>query len=54
MLGQYTVRYSLITEAFEFACIDFWFNGKSIFTRAIASSSLGNNDEKLKRIIEEF
>lgn len=54
MIGQYTVRYSLITEAFEFACIDFWFNGKAIFTRAIASSSLGNNDEKLKRIIEEF
>ena len=49
--SQYCVRYFLITEAFEYAFIDFWFNANRLWTRAIASSSLGEVDYALKSLL---
>ena len=50
----YSVRYFLITEAFEYAFVDLWFNANNLWTRAIASSSLGNNDKLLKCLLGEL
>ena len=50
----YSVRYFLITEAFEYAFIDFWFNSNHLWTRAIASSSLGEDDNSLKSLLSEL
>lgn len=54
MPSAYCVRYFLITEAFEYAFIDFWFNASHLWTRAIASSSLGENDNALKSLLSEL
>ena len=53
-LNQYCTRYFFITEAFEYAFIDFWCNAQNIFTRAFASSSLGDNDSKLRRLLDFY
>ncbi len=50
----YSVRYFLITEAFEYAFVDIWFNANNLWTRAIASSSLGDNDKLLKCLLQEL
>ena len=50
----YSVRYFLITEAFEYAFVDLWFNANNLWTRAIASSSLGDNDKLLKCLLQEL
>ena len=50
----YCVRYYLITETFEYAFIDLWFNANNLWTRAIASSSLGDNDKLLKYLLQEL
>lgn len=50
----YSVRYFLITEAFEYAFIDLWFNANNLWTRAIASSSLGDKDNVLKSLLDEL
>jgi hypothetical protein len=50
----YSVRYFLITEAFEFAFVDLWFNANSLWTRAMASSSLGDNDNALSSLLSEL
>lgn len=50
----YSVRYFLITEAFEHAFIDIWFNANHLWTRAMASSSLGDNDNSLKSLLSEL
>lgn len=50
----YSVRYFLITEAFEYAFVDLWFNASHLWTRAIASSSLGENDNALKSLLSEL
>ena len=50
----YSVRYFLITEAFEYAFVDLWFNANNLWTRAIASSSLGDNDNALSSLLSEL
>jgi hypothetical protein len=50
----YSVRYFLITEAFEYAYVDLWFNANNLWTRAIASSSLGENDKALRSLLTEL
>ena len=50
----YCTRYFLITDAYEFGFIDFYHNADGFFTRALASSSLGNDDKKIKKVIGEF
>lgn len=54
MPTAYCVRYFLITEAFEYAFIDLWFNANHLWTRAMASSSLGDNDNALKSLLGEL
>lgn len=51
--ASYHVVYSLITDA-EYACLDFYFNAKGQFTYAKAQSFDGDDDEKLKMIIQRF
>ena len=53
-MTPYCTRYFLITEAYEYAFIDFWHNAKGQFTRAISSSTLGNDDNRIRKIIVEF
>jgi hypothetical protein len=50
----YCVRYFLITEDFEYAFVDLWFNANCLWTRAMASSSLGENDDALKSLLNEL
>ncbi len=54
MTTPYCVRYFVITEDFEYAFVDLWFNANCIWTRAIASSSLGENDDALKLLLNEL
>lgn len=51
--AQYYVLYGMKTDA-PFASLQFYFNGKGFVTRAMASSSMGGNDELLTRFINRL
>lgn len=48
---HFSIRYCLNTYSYEYAVIDFWTNKCGFVTSAIASSSLGEEDLKLKQLV---
>lgn len=50
---MYRTSYALKTSG-TFSYIEVWFNGKNVLTRAIASSDMGQDDQKLVELIHKL